>query len=167
MDESPAPSAAPAESHEGQAGFTDALRQLIPVARLRLAILSPALPAVSYGEAAVVELIKRFLLASTHTQVRVLVATPEQTMKQAHRLVELGRQLSSRVEFRQLAEEQRGIDEELVVADEAAWLQRAPQLNLRSNLHLQASLNARLQLRRYNALWERSIPAREFYTLGI
>lgn len=167
MDESPVPSDASSDSHEGQAGFTEALRQLTPVARLRLAILSPMLPAVSYGDAAVVESLKQFLLSAPHARLRVLVATPEAAMKQAHRLVELGRQLSSRVEFRQLAEEQRDIDEELVVADEAAWLQRAPRLNLRSNLHLQASLNARLQLRRYDALWERSTLAREFYALGI
>ncbi len=164
MDEHPSQTADPLQ---GQAGFTEALKQLLPVARQRLAILSPVLPASSYGDADVVELIKQFLLSSTHTSLRVLVESPDRTMKQAHRLVELGRQLSSRVEFRQLAEEQRGIDEELVIADETAWMQRAPQLNLQTTLHLRASLNARLQLRRYDELWSRAVPAREFYVLGI
>ncbi len=168
MDEIPSPPASPAKQpKDGQAGFAEALLQLVPAARQQLAILSPVLPAVSYGDAVAVELIKQFLLSSARARMRVLVASPDRTMKQAHRLIELGRQISSRVEFRQLAEEQRGIDEELVIADETAWIQRAPQLNLRTNLHLQASLNARLQLRRYEALWNRAAPAREFYTLGI
>ncbi len=164
MDEHPSQAADPLQ---GQAGFIAALKQLLPVATQRLAILSPALPASSYGDADVVELIKQFLLSSHRVQLRVLVESPDRTMKQAHRLVELGRRLSSRVEFRQLAEEQYGVDEELVIADESAWMQRAPQLNLQTNLYLGASLNARLQLRRYDELWSRATPAREFYALGI
>ncbi|MDP9141374.1 MAG: hypothetical protein M3O62_11360 [Pseudomonadota bacterium] len=155
------------DAPQGQAGFTEALKQLLPVARQRVAILSPELPASSYGDADVVELIKQFLLSNDRSQLRVLVESPDRTMKQAHRLVELGRQVSSRVEFRQLTDEQRGIDEELVIADEAAWMQRAPKLNLQTSLYLQASLNARLQLRRYDELWDRAVPARDFYVLGI
>lgn len=149
------------------AGLTAGLKQLIPVARQRIAILSPRLPAAAYGDPEAVELIRRFLLSSPHTQLRVLVEAAQPAMQKAHLLVELGRQLSSRVHFRQLVEEQRGIDEELVIADEAGWLQRRPSLALQTFVHPQASLNARLQLRRYDPLWERAEPAREFYVLGI
>lgn len=167
MDEPRHQSAVPDAPPEGQAGLVAGLQKLIPTARLHLAVLSPSLSSAVYGHPEIVGLLKQFLLSSSRTELRVLVAHPQSAMQKAHLLVELGRQLSSRVHFRQLGAEQPDIDEELVIADEAGWLQRSPALNLQTSVYLQASLNARLQLRRYNPMWERAVPAREFYVLGI
>lgn len=166
MDETQHQSASPDAPLEGQAGLVAGLQRLIPTARQRLAILSPSLPASAYGQPEIVDLLRQFLLSSPRAQLRVLVAS-SQAVQKAHLLIELGRQLSSRVHFRQLTEDQAGIDEELVIADEASWLQRRPALQLQTAVYLQASLNARLQLRRYDPMWERAVPAREFYVLGI
>lgn len=152
---------------DGGVAYTGALEQLFGLARHQVAILSHALPRDIYGAQAVVDHMQTFLLGSPRAQVRVLVHQPDLAMRRAHRFVELARRLSSRVEFRQLAEEHRSTSEEYVIADEQALLYKENHDQLSAIWRPHSPLDARLKLRAYEELWNAATPAREFYALGL
>ncbi len=160
-----APQATPALISGGQA-FREALASVTAQARLQLSLLSFDLEARTYGDEAFVETVRRFALSHERARVRVLINDTERTMRRAHRLVELGRQLSSRIQFRQLPEEHRGLVEEYLIADERALLFRERSDALEARLEC-VPLSARLKLRAFDPLWEQSTPARELAELRI
>lgn len=151
----------------GAQAYRETLTQVVGFARLQLSLLSFDLDARVYGDEAFVEVVRSFVISHERARLRVLVNDCGRTMRRAHRLVELGRLLSSRIEFRELAEENRGIVEEYLLADERALLHRERRDALDARLQPQAPLAARLKLREFDALWEQSAVAREFSVLGI
>lgn len=151
----------------GLAASVDAVAALIRGARNQVAILSYQFEPSLYGSAAVVDALREFVLRHERTRVRVLVNQPDLAMRRAHRFVELARRLSSRVHFRELPEEQRGIVDDCVIADVAAVWHRERPGELESTLHRHAPLEAQLQLRRFDPLWEESVPARAFTELRL
>lgn len=171
MSNEPEPTAGPekeaAAALVGREAFLGALRALAGTAHLNIALLSHALDARVYGDAVFVEKIQAFALRDPRCRLRVLVNAPEQTMRQGHRLVELGRRLSSRLHFRQLPEDQKGVVEEYLIIDEKALLHRDAQDRLEARHHPYAPMAARRQLKIFDALWEESLPAREFSELRL
>lgn len=151
----------------GQTQSIAAVADLVAGARRQLAILSYRLEPALYGAAPVVDALRAFVLGHERTRVRILVNQPDLAMRRAHRLVELARRLSSRVEFRELTEEQRGIVDDCVVVDvDGVWRRERPE-QLESRLFRHAPLEARLQLRRFDPLWDESPPARAFTELRL
>lgn len=155
------------EAVTGAQAYREALTRVAGLARLQLSLLSFDLDARVYGDEAFVETVRGFVLSHERARLRVLVNETERTMRRAHRLVELGRLLSSRIEFRRLADEHKGLVEEYLLADERALLQRERSDALDARLQPQAPLAARLKLREFDAMWEQSVVAREFSVLGI
>lgn len=144
-----------------------AVAGLVAGARRQIAILSYRLEPALYGAEPVVDAVRSFVLSHERTRVRILVNQPDLAMRRAHRLVELARRLSSRVEFRELTEEQRGIVDDCVITDvEGVWRRERPE-QLESRLFRHAPLEARLQLRRFDPLWDESPPARAFTELRL
>lgn len=151
----------------GRESYAAALEQLVAPARMEVVILSHGFDAALYGGETFVERIKDFCLAHERARVRVLVNQPALAMRGAHRFIELGRRLPSRIQFRQLDEEDRGVVEELVVADGRGLLHRETPDQLEARFIADAPLDARARLKTFDELWERGVPAREFSELKI
>ncbi len=151
----------------GREAFAAALAEIASAVRLQLSIQTFGFEASLYGDEALVERIKEFCLSHERARVRVLVNQPALAMRGAHRFVELGRRLSSRIQFRQLDDEDHGVVDECVIADEQSLLWRDQPERLEARLALDAPLQARLRLKTFNERWERALPAREFSELGI
>ena len=151
----------------GRSDWIAAVEELAANVRMELVVLSHAFDAAVYGTETVVEQVKAFCLAHERASVRVLVNQPALAMRSAHRFVELGRRLPSRIHFRQLDEEDRGVMEELVIADGRSVLRRESPDQLEARYLTDAPLDARLRLKAFDELWERAVPAREFSELKI
>jgi hypothetical protein len=151
----------------GREAQAAAVIELATLARMEFVVLSHGFDARLYGTEALVERVKDFCLAHERARVRVLVNQPALAMREAHRFVELGRRLPSRVAFRQLDEEDRGVVEELVIADGRSVMRRESPDQLEARLWIETPLEARLRLKTFNELWERGVPAREFSELKI
>jgi hypothetical protein len=160
-------STAQAQLVSGRSGYISALEQLAGVARMELVILSHAFDAAVYGGEVLIERVKALCLAHERARVRVLVNQPELAMRSAHRFVELGRRLPSRIAFRQLDEEDRGVVADLVIADGRDLLHRESPDQLEARYVADAPLDARSRLKSFDELWERGAPAREFAVLGL
>ncbi len=152
-------------------GRTEFIAQALKIAettRLELTLLSFALDPAIYGAEPFVDAVKTFLLGENRARLRVLLNQPRLTAQGAHRLVELGRQLSSRVEFRELAYEQlsdfRG---EWVIADGCQFLEKRNPESLVASYWQTAPLRVREKLDKYEALWNEAAPARDLQRLAI
>ena len=155
------------EPVSGQAEFLQRAAAVAASARMELSLFSQNLDRRTYGSDDFIAPLTRFLLSHQRARLRVLVRVPAQAMLKGHRLVELGRQLSSRIEFRELTPERQLIEREYLVADESALLIRETPQELLGRYYPHAPLLAREQLRDFEMLWQESPPAAEFRDLKI
>lgn len=159
--------AVPSECIEGAAAYIQRAQQMIEAAHTDLALFSHGLDHRIYGGEEFSETLKRFILRHRRARLRVLVHTPALAMRRGHRLVELGRRLSSRVEFRQLGGENLKLGEEYLLADARVLLHKEAHADLEARYYAQDPLKGREMQRTFEALWQESVPAREFTDLKI
>lgn len=156
------------EAVVGQAEFLRRAAEMAQAVRKDLAIFSQDLDRRTYGSDEFIEPLKSFLLAHERARLRVLVLSPSAAMKTGHRLVELGRRLSSRIEFRELPPERRETTtQEFIIADEFSLLVRESPDEVEARYYPHAPLLAREQLRNFDTLWQESSPVAEFRDLRI
>jgi hypothetical protein len=136
--------------------------------RLELAVLSFALDPDLYGSEPFVDAVKTFLLGEDRARLRVLLNQPRVVAQSAHRLVELGRRLTSRVEFRELAQEQlNDMRGEWLIADRRRILERRNPETLTAHYWDSAPLLAREKLEKYDSLWNEAVPCGELQRLAL
>ncbi len=155
-------------SLEGRAALASALLAMASDARHEILLLSVDLDRALYGSEAFVEAIKQLALSNPRARVRVLVKQPRAAMQAAHRLVELGRRLPSRIEFRELAEERRdGQHADWLIADQRRFIERDRPEALLARLHGDPTPLARMRAVTFQTLWDESPGCAEFRTLGL
>lgn len=169
MTDAPQPDpSAVAEVVSGLAAFADYAVRVAQSARMEVVICTATLDRRIYGDERFVAAIRSFVLQHRRARVRALVLQPGAAMRSGgHRFIELGRSLSSRIEFRQPESEARLPVDEYVLADERAFLIRSMADTLEATYQPAAAPEARQLLRQFNGYWEPALPAREFSTLGI
>lgn len=153
---------------EGHAPFLAQAVRMVAEARLELALMSQELEVRTWCSEAFVDALRAFVLQHERTRVRVLIAHPRQAIAGGSRLVELGRRLSSFVEFRELAPERRQfIREEYLIADGRAMLYRETPADLESRYFGATPQAARLKLQDFDILWNESTTAQELRDLKL
>lgn len=165
--DSPAGPANPVTVIGGLAAYLETTRTLVASVQLQLRILSQELDRRIWGDPGIVELLRVFALRSQRAELRILINRPQLAAQRGHRLVELARQLPSRIAIRELNEERRGLAEEFAVADEQALLYKRHHDDMEAQWAAQAPLDARRLRRRFDLLWDESPPARELAILGL
>ena len=152
----------------GAAAFAARAVEMIAQARTEVAILSQELDRRVYAGEAFTNAIRRFVLQHERTRVRVLVNATQAAMAASPRFVELGRSLSSFVEFRELRPaRQQTVRDEYLIADGRVLLYRETPQDLEARYHGQTPHVAREKLRDFDLLWNESEPAQELRRLGL
>ncbi|NKF23089.1 hypothetical protein [Solimonas marina] len=157
----------PATALYGHAEYTQTALKLITRTHLRLCLFSPELDRRVWGHPGLVELLRAFALRSAHAEIRILVHRPQRIAQASHRLVELARRLPSRIRIREVSEERRSFLEEYVIGDELAVLRKRRHDDAEAQWYDHAPMEARRLRRRFDALWDESLPARELAELRI
>lgn len=153
---------------EGRAALASALLALATRAERDVLLLSFDFDRVLYGSEAFVEAIRRLGLSSERARIRVLINQPKPAMKGAHRLVELGRRMPSRIAFRELNEERRTAHRgDWLIVDERHLIERGSPDAPTARQQPDAPLLARAKVKAFMELWEASSGCAEFRTLGI
>lgn len=155
------------ESVSGQAEFLARAAQLAGQARLELSLFSQTLDRRTYGVDEFIAPLTTFLLSHQRARLRIIVRSPGQAVLKGHRLVELGRQLSSRIEFRELLPERQLIEREFLIGDQRSLLLRESPQELQARYYPDAPLQARELWREFEVLWQESPPSMEFRDLKI
>ncbi len=151
----------------GSEAFASAALDVVSAARHHLALMSVDLDRRLFGTEAFTDSLRNFILQHRRARLRVLVHEPADAVRNSVRLVEFGRMLSSRVEFRAVPMERRKLREEYFIADERALLYRSSPDQLDAKYYAEAPMVARSHLRAFEALWHESPVAREMSALGI
>jgi hypothetical protein len=151
----------------GSAGFLARLVEMTSNAQMQINILSQTLDRRLYGNEDFLATLQSFLLSHERARLRVIVRTSGPAARSGHRLIELGRRLSSRIEFRDLSAERRLIEREIVIADERSLLVRETPEALDARYYAHAPLLAREELRSFETLWQESLPSEEFRSFRI
>lgn len=151
----------------GKKEFASAALDVISSARLQLSLMSVSLEKDVFGTQSFVSPLRDFILEHRRAKLRVLLHDPKNAVRNCIRLVELGRALSSRIEFRQVSDEGRKLQEEYFIADECTVLHRNAPDALEARFYPNAPMVARSQLKAFETIWQESAVAREMSALGI
>ena len=84
-----------------------------------------------------------------------------------HALVELGRLLTSRIEFREFAPGKPLPQEEMLLADGRLLLERGGHEALEAKLVREDPATARERQRRFDNLWDHAVPSAELRRLSV
>jgi hypothetical protein len=153
---------------EGRAAFAARALQLVRGARQELLLRSDALERGAYGSEEFADAVKTFLLGNERARLCVLVRQPQEAARNAPRLVELGRRLSSRVEFREPTPEQGELDPgEWLLADRRMLLERQSPEALQAQFWAEEPRRGKTRGEDYDQLWNEAQPAQEMRSLGI
>ncbi|MDD3762235.1 MAG: hypothetical protein PHP86_02955 [Nevskiales bacterium] len=151
----------------GYTEFSRHVAMLIEHSRTNVAILTYELDPRLYASDEIVDGFKRFCLSHQRARARILVNQPGRTVKRSNALIDIARMIPSRAEIRQLNEDDVAVEREFVVGDNRCLLYKDRYDQMDARWFEDAPLDALLRLKDFDALWERSLPAREFTTLGI
>lgn len=152
----------------GHAEFAARALALVASARMELALLTQELDERIYCTPAFVEALKNFILQQPRSKVRILINKTQRAVSGGSRLVELGRALSSFVEFRELNEERRqGTREEYLIADGRQMVYREAPEDLQAKFYGQSPHLVKLKLKDFSLLWSESTTAQELRNLRI
>lgn len=151
----------------GGAEFAAAALQVVGSARHQLSLMTVALDRPLFGTEDFVQRVRSFVLQHRRARLRVLVHEPATAVRNSIRLVEFGRLLSSRIEFREVPAGRRQLREEYLLADERGLLYRGAPDQIDAKHYPDAPMVARSHLRAFEALWQEAVVAREFSALGI
>lgn len=162
MNERPAP-----ELLSGFTAYAERAREMVAGARYEICLLSQVLDRRLYLGSEFAEALEGFVRQHPRTRVRVLLHTPADARANAPRIVEVGRALSSFIEFRELLPDRRpAVLEEYLIADARTLLWREDRRSLESRFDFDP-LHAKLKLKEFDALWNESPPAQELRRLGL
>lgn len=145
----------------------DGLLEILGGARRDLAIFSRHLDKRLYDTEGVLEAVQQLATSSPFARLRFLVVDSKPAVAAGHRLVNLGRQLSSYCEFRKVAPDFEALACEFVVVDETACLYRQDADRYEGRLHPHDGMEARLQLKTFDGIWDKSGPDPELRQLKI
>jgi hypothetical protein len=160
-------------SHEPQAlsgrrEFAEAASSLVGNGLRYIDLLSYQLEHDAYGVQDFVNPVKRLLLGSPMARLRVLLNQPRLAVGRGHALIELGRQMTSQIEFRELLGERcndcRG---ELLIVDRRGLLIRREQGDLDAALWRDAPDRGKQKSEYFDSIWAESPPAQDLRSLGI
>lgn len=135
----------------GRKAWVEQLLDAVSTARRDICLLSFNLDPRLYNHDDVAEKMKTFLLQSPRQRLRILLHDTS-ICARGHRLVDLGRQLSSFVEFRVLADQHRDIRSDWLIIDEQQVLERRTpdSLDARRSQNPQA---ARARRKQFDDYW--------------
>jgi len=152
---------------EGYAGLLTASLTLLESARHQYRLYSRDLDPRAYDQEAFIDAVRRFVLAGSRHEVRVLLQDVGAIQTQRHRLVELMRRIDSRIRIRQVAEEDRSFPGAYVVNDHHGFLYRVHGDRPGAEGHTRAIGRAGELWRSFDEVWERATVPIELRRLGI
>ena len=131
---------------------------MVSQARRTLEIISRKLDPHIYDTDEFVEAVKRMVLNNSRAQVRILVFEPQTIVRHGHRLIELGLQLTTFIEFRKPDNEFSAFNESLLVADNTGYIHRDSAERYEGTLNFNDKRVSKLLADKFEDMWAHSKP---------
>jgi hypothetical protein len=140
---------------------------LVSQARRSVCILSYDLDSQIYNQAGFLEAIKNLAIRSEYSSIKVLLQNNEKVQREGHRLIQLWRRLTSKIEIRRPSADYIYHTENFLLVDEIGYLHR----RLYSNYEAIVDFNSEAETQKFcmffNEAWEQSEPESELRDLHI
>ncbi|MFQ5643517.1 MAG: hypothetical protein ACE5FQ_07440 [Thiogranum sp.] len=132
-----------------------------------LEIFSRALDPELYDRQPFLDGIQQLCFRNRKARIRILVQEPRSPVKRGHRLIELGRRLSSSIEIRQPHPDYHRYNEAFMIADECGFIHRPLADLFDGTANFCNPVEARRKVDFFTEVWERSESHPEFRRLHI
>lgn len=139
---------------------------LVAQARRSLCLWSRDLERRVYDCPEFITAVRILACRSRFSSVRLLVHDPKAVTQHGHRLLELARRLSSRIELRQVATDYQEYAAAFLIVDEMGLMLRPNAERYEGFFSFKTPLKAREQHHFFNEAWDKSQPHPEFRQLS-
>ncbi len=120
-----------------------------------------------YNQVPFLEAIKDLAISSSQTHIRILLQDNEKAQREGHRLVQLWRRLTSKIEIRRPHPDYINHPESFLVADETGYLHHRFYTSYEATVDFNSRLEAGKLSSFFNEVWEQSEPDSELRDLHI
>ncbi|MGH8282897.1 MAG: hypothetical protein ACRESE_03530 [Gammaproteobacteria bacterium] len=145
----------------------EAAVRLVSEARMSLAMFTRDLEPAVYNTAEFAAAVRQLALRSRYSRIRIVAIDPTAAIKAGHRLIELGRRLSSFIEFRRPSADHAKLPESFLVVDAIGLLYRPLAMRNEGFTDPHNPHEAGARLRLFDEIWEQAEPEPEFRRLGM
>lgn len=140
----------------GADAIRDQCLALAEQARRELLIFSRDLDPLYYDQRPFLDAVQRLALDVPRPSVRVLLVEPRPVVADGHRLIELARRLTSRIEMRRVGEDDRERVDAFLIADNRGYCWRPFADRHEAEAEADAPQRARLLGAEFARMWERA-----------
>ncbi len=145
----------------------DAAFNLARQARRSIYIFSYDLDPQLYNQTDFLEAVKILAIGSEHSRIKVILQNNTKVQREGHRLIQLWRRLTSKIEIRRPPPDYIDHTENFLLVDDLGYLHRS----LYTKYEATVDFNSRFETSKFcmffNEVWEQSEPASELRTLHI
>ncbi len=134
-------------------------------ARRELRIFTPDMQAAIYDQQPFLDALTDLVIGSRYSWVRILIKDPGPAIRNGHRLIELGRRLSSSIEMRRIHPDYQDHALSFLAADDLGVIKSTPSDPREFVAEFYATLEAKRLAEFFDEVWERSEPDPELRRL--
>ena len=135
--------------------------------RATLDIFSRDLDPDLYDRQVFIDAAQQLCVRNRKARIRVLVQDPQPAIKRSHRLIELGRRLSSSIEIRQSNSDYHRYNEAFMIADDCGLVHRPLADLYEGTANFYNPVEVRRKLDFFTEVWDRSESHTDFRRLHI
>lgn len=147
------------------AAIRDVTAHMAAQARREILVFGRTLESALYDHPPFLDAVRRLALSRPVQSVRILVFDARSAAESGHRLVDLARHLTSRIEIRRVAEEDQDRLDAFMVVDERGYVRRRLADTMEAVADFDNPLEARQLRSDANQIWERSTQESELRRL--
>ncbi len=120
-----------------------------------------------YNQQPFLDAMRNFIIRSQHSHIKILLHDNERAQREGHRLIQLWRQLTSKIELRRTHPDYITNPECFLLADNTGYLHRKFSTDYEATVAFYSRLEAKRLSNFFNEVWEQSEPDSELRDLHI
>jgi hypothetical protein len=140
----------------GRAQFSEASEQMAQQAKYYLDIFTYDLDKPLYDQIGFLEAVKRLAIECRGTGIRILLQDSERVRREGHRLIDLARRLTSKIEIRRSHDDYIDHPENFLIADRVGYIRRRVAERYEGEVNFCDPLESKLLTEFFTEVWERS-----------
>jgi hypothetical protein len=102
--------------------------------------------------------LRQLAISHRNVEIQILVMDSDRVVKEGHRLINLGRRLTTYMQFRKVAEDYRETSSSYLIVDERAFLYRNLAVQYEGIANFNSPYQAQEYARHFDAIWQHSSP---------
>jgi hypothetical protein len=150
---------------DSRAGVSAVAERMADQASRSLLLHTENLEPAVYDRSAFLEAVSRLARSNKHARIWILVQDPGQAVRSGHRLIELSRRVSTRIQIRRPGQEYRNFHETFLLADSSGYLHRKHANRYEGIANFNDPGKVADWVKYFMEVWERSEPDAEIKRL--